>query len=80
MIEDSLALTIGSRQGPVIQDLHLRTHQEAEADVPGNPAGDGLVLIGFDTWPSFHFEGHIIATILSPFKVYLELAAYLGNG
>lgn len=79
LVKDPLALSLGSRQGALIEDLYLRAHQDVLADVLGYALGDCFVLISAEPLLPLHLEDHIIPTVLSAFEVYLELTANLWN-
>ena len=79
MIEDPFAFAFSAGQGGVIQDFNFNTHQDVLADVSGNTGRDCFVLIGIESRPPLHLEGHIIPPVLSTFKMCLVFAAYFGD-
>jgi hypothetical protein len=67
MIEDPFALAFSAGQGGVIQDFNFSTHQDVLPDVSSYAARDCFVLIGIESRPPLHLEGHIIPPVLSTF-------------
>ena len=75
VVKNSFTLALSSWQGAVIKNFHFGTDQNMLANVLGNTLGYSFIMFDIVAWSPLHPEDHVIATVLSAFKVDLEFTA-----